>query len=358
MLSSSLCSTPTLTLARPTLPSIRAIPHLAAHLPPPTLPVALPPLPESRASPTISNRTCTPSEEDRSETSCVGDEEMSVEVEVEKKKKKVSSRLGRKLPNKACGPCKKHHIECAALRPCPTCVKRGRAELCVDVPSKRGNKSRARNALTVVSATLLRPTLNRSPPLPHQPFSSSSRFGNPLHKTVSSSSASLRHPLFRQSVPSIAVSSACSSSSSSTPSPPAPRPIAVLRGRHAQHSPLVSLHDPNGATPGSITFHRPFKPFPQQPAFRPPPAPLPLRRHTFTPTLSPVPSSSASSSSDATAVSSPAAAAFPYTRPHLTLLHRRSSDTGGSMARCSSAMERSGGTLVGKRVWVSQERVQ
>ncbi|GAA5851541.1 hypothetical protein JCM8547_001127 [Rhodosporidiobolus lusitaniae] len=352
MLSSSLCSTPTPTPTRPTLPSIRAIPHLAVHLPPPPIPAVLPPPSELTTSPTTTARTWTPSDETGSETSWVGGEEMTSEVE--KKKKKVSSRLGRKLPNKACGPCKKHHIECAAVRPCPTCVKRGRAELC----SKRGNKSRARNTLTVASAALPRPTLNRSPPLLHQPFSSPSRFGNPLHKTLSSSTASPRHPLFRPSVPSVTVSSAFSSSSS-TPSPPAPRSTTHFRARHAQHPLIVSLHDPDGPSPGSITFRRPSQPFPPHPhpSFHPPPPPLLLRRHTFTPTLSPVPSSSASSSSHATAVSSPAAAAFPYKRPHLTLLHRRSSGAGKPGVTCSSAMD--GAEAAGRGgVWVSQERVQ
>ncbi|KAG0665208.1 hypothetical protein C6P46_000307 [Rhodotorula mucilaginosa] len=119
------------TLDRPSLPSIRSIPVLAQYLSPTTspprqpIPVRQRPVSAEKKSPKVEVLDLTGSEDT---------EDAEANAVPPPDKVRAPARVGRKQTPKACGPCKKLHAECAAARPCPTCVKRDRAHLCVDVP--------------------------------------------------------------------------------------------------------------------------------------------------------------------------------------------------------------------------------
>ncbi|GAA5987968.1 hypothetical protein JCM11641_005967 [Rhodosporidiobolus odoratus] len=230
------------------LPSIRSIPVLAAHLPPLTSPS---PAMSARTSSSYGRATSMDLTED---SSTAAEEDGSEEEGKTSPIVKASSRLGRKLPNKACGPCRnshtshsskqKHHTECGAARPCGTCVRRGRAHLCIDVPSRRGQKARNRNASLASPPT----TISTRPPLsrpvrshsPHNPLSSESK----AQYRIKISTPPLRHPLFRhdlsdsqfqQHLP-LVVSHICSASPSSIP----PLPYGSFDSTVATYAPQAS----------------------------------------------------------------------------------------------------------------------
>ncbi|GAA6017993.1 hypothetical protein JCM10207_002734 [Rhodosporidiobolus poonsookiae] len=290
------------------LPSIRSIPALAAHLPPLLL--------SPTTSPASSYRTVTPTDDGSSsaddKTEALG--VMAAEAKGEEVqvmcKPKVSSRLGRKLPNKACGPCKKLHTECDAERPCKTCIRRGREHLCVDVPSKRGQKARQRNAaLATAAPPPSRPTLTRSPPLLDLP---------PLPPLPTPPAAFFKSPPVARP-PLLRISSRFEPYPTSRPAHPLPPPSSGLS--YSDSSPLP------------VVFASSY--------FQPPPPPFPARRFS----LIPVPPSTAASIASSSSSSISVTAVSPPYRAGFKLLQRHSSGPqalGGrsTVAGCSGPQSR------------------
>ncbi|GAA6044328.1 hypothetical protein JCM8097_000924 [Rhodosporidiobolus ruineniae] len=359
---------PALTAARadrPTLPSIRAVPELAAHLPPLAVrregkreslsPLTATSTATTAASPhaAMSFGTADSSGPFRSPSTATYDNDDEEEGEDEEEdtmmappsppaelplvastspgaqegrgEKKKSSRLGRKLPNR------KHHIECAAARPCPTC------------------KARQRAAAVLATPAASRPSLNRTPPLPSPP--------RPAHVLTVSLPPSppsppaprvrplplpgtkpLKHPLFR-----FVTSAPLSSSSPSM--------------TFSAHPPLVV-----SSTSSRSERHRLPPPPPPPPMYAHPsppsavPALLASARHCLPPSSrAPLPSPSSRPPLQPRSSSSPNLPAGPApivgTRPHLDLLRRRSSGAQGGTSSvrtgCAGEKER----VAGGRGW-------
>ncbi|GAA6018003.1 hypothetical protein JCM10207_002737 [Rhodosporidiobolus poonsookiae] len=263
------------------LPSIRSIPALAAHLPP--LPLS------PTTSPASSYRTVTSTDDGSSSADdkmealgVMAAEDKGEEAQV-MCKPKVSSRLGRKLPNKACGPCK----------------------------SKRGQKARQRNAVLGTAAPpSSRPTLTRSPPLldlpPLPPLPT------PPAAAFFKSPPVARPPLLR-------ISTRFEPYPTSRRAHPLPPPSSGLSYSHSSPLPVVFASS----------------------YFQPPPSPFPARRFS----LVPVPASTAASIASSASSSASIAASLSPHRPHLELLRRRSSVQHGSsvrtfVANCSTPQDR------------------